>query len=382
MNQPIAITSFSGISSLGNNPKSVWNEYKNNSHFFTKIKELDYNWGSKVNYTNEELLNQIPFDEKIYEKLDRTVLFALFCASQLKDIDSLKDKIIGVNISSSRGATELWEKYHSQSLQNENFSLLASPTTSLGNISSWIGQFLQLNGISFSHSMTCSSALISILNGIAWMNANMCDAMIVGGSEAPLTPFTINQMNALKIYSKDEDEFPCKAGKLGKERNTMILGEGAGLCILEKNPVGKSLCYIKGFGFGSEKIRNAVSLSKNACNLQLAYKQIFEKFPKEEIDVIITHTPGTIKGDLAEIEAIKATFPDKIPYLINNKWKLGHTFGASGILSLELAILMLQNLEVIENPFYANQEKPKRIQNILINSMGFGGNAISILVGI
>jgi len=381
LKNPLTITSISTISSLGFNPKNIWENYQNSNHFFEKIPELKNNFGAKIAFSNEELINQLQLSEKKIEKLDRTVLMALFCASKMGNLKDLKGEKIGVNISSSRGATELWENYHAQSLNNEKFSLLSSPTTSLGNISSWVGQFLNSNGIQFSHSMTCSSSLISILNSIAWINSGMSEIMLVGGSEAPLTPFTINQMNALKIYSQLNDEFPCKAGKLGKSENTMILGEAAGLCLIEKNPTSKPLAFIKGFGFGSEMLKNPVSLSPKAENLQIALNQIVDNFPKEEIDVIISHTPGTIKGDEAEFNAIHSVFKDKIPYILNNKWKIGHTFGASGIMSLELALMILKHQKLINYPF-SNQEKPKEIRNILINSMGFGGNAISILVGI
>ena len=76
----------------------------------------------------------------------------------------------------------------------------------------------------------------------------------------------------------------------------------------------------------------------------------------------------------------KKIFKDDVPFLTTNKWKLGHTFGASGLLSLELGILMLQNQKVIEVPFAEKQSLPKKINKILINAVGFGGNAVSILL--
>ena len=98
-----------------------------------------------------------------------------------------------------------------------------------------------------------------------------------------------------------------------------------------------------------------------------------------EIDVIVMHAPGTIKGDLSEYKAIQKTF-SKPPALTTNKWKIGHSFGTSGMLSVEMAILMLQHQEFIPVPFLKNQKQPKRIQNVLVNAVGFGGNAVSILL--
>ena len=66
--------------------------------------------------------------------------------------------------------------------------------------------------------------------------------------------------------------------------------------------------------------------------------------------------------------------------MTTNKWKVGHTFGASGMLSVEMAILMLQKQEAISVPFAAKQENPKSIRTVLVNAVGFGGNAVSILL--
>jgi 3-oxoacyl-(acyl-carrier-protein) synthase len=66
--------------------------------------------------------------------------------------------------------------------------------------------------------------------------------------------------------------------------------------------------------------------------------------------------------------------------MTSNKWKLGHSFAASGILNLELAVLMLKNQEFIEVPFSNISKAPEKLRNILVNAVGFGGNAVSILV--
>jgi 3-oxoacyl-(acyl-carrier-protein) synthase len=71
---------------------------------------------------------------------------------------------------------------------------------------------------------------------------------------------------------------------------------------------------------------------------------------------------------------------EKTPLLITNKWKIGHTFGASGMLSLELALLMIQHDQFINVPFAEVQNQKKTIKKVLINAVGFGGNAVSILI--
>ena len=100
----------------------------------------------------------------------------------------------------------------------------------------------------------------------------------------------------------------------------------------------------------------------------------------DDVDVIVTHAPGTKKGDLSEFKAISTIFCNKIPFLTTNKWKLGHTFGASGMLSIEFALLMLKYQKAIDVPFVAKQQQPKQLKKILVNAVGFGGNAVSILL--
>ena len=104
------------------------------------------------------------------------------------------------------------------------------------------------------------------------------------------------------------------------------------------------------------------------------------KVDPAEIDVVVMHAPGTIKGDLGEVNAIKAVFGENLPAMTSNQWKIGHTFATSGILNLELALLMLKHQEFISVPFSDISKKPRRLLNILVNAVGFGGNAVSILV--
>jgi 3-oxoacyl-(acyl-carrier-protein) synthase len=100
------------------------------------------------------------------------------------------------------------------------------------------------------------------------------------------------------------------------------------------------------------------------------------------VDAIVMHAPGTAKGDRAEKNAIDIVFEkQQLPLLTSNKWMLGHTFGASGLFSVELAVLMLQHNTFIENPFYSNaRHLPEQLKTIMVNAVGFGGNAVSVIL--
>jgi len=211
----------------------------------------------------------------------------------------------------------------------------------------------------------------------------MARAFLVGGSEAALTPFTIAQMRALKLYSKATHNRACESMSFQKTKNTMVLGEAAGVALLEKGISNRTLALIKGYGFASEIITHNSSITENAQSIQNAMMMALKKSDVTTVDAIIMHAPGTVKGDLAEKNAIDTVFKDKQPLLTSNKWLVGHTFAASGMLSIEMAIYMLQHNTFIENPFYKNPRAlPKRLQTVLVNAVGFGGNAVSIILSL
>ena len=78
--------------------------------------------------------------------------------------------------------------------------------------------------------------------------------------------------------------------------------------------------------------------------------------------------------------AAREEIGENLPMLTTNKWKIGHTFGASGMLNLELALLMLQHQTFIGIPYVAEPNPRPQLRNVLINAVGFGGNAVSVLV--
>ncbi|TBN16531.1 beta-ketoacyl synthase N-terminal-like domain-containing protein [Hyunsoonleella pacifica] len=382
MNKPISITAISSLSSLGSSQEDIWNNYQNSKHYISEKEVLDKPvFVSQLSSETKQNIEVLRHSDSKYKSLDETVLYAIYASRQAVKLANWNAADnFGVNIGSSRGATGLFETYHQSFLENHKAETLSSPTTTLGNISSWVAHDLQTQGPEISHSITCSTALHSVLNGIAWINSGMCDKFLVGGSEAPLTSFTIAQMQALKIYSKETGNFPCRALDLDKTKNTMVLGEGASMICLEAGETKNALATIKGFGYATEILKHNISISSDAKCFQKSMKMALGSLNPEAIDVIVMHAPGTVKGDASEYKAIQKLFKDKIPALTSNKWKIGHTFGASGALSLELATLMIQKQKYIDIPYLKSQKTPKTIKNIIINAVGFGGNAVSILL--
>ncbi|GAA4275315.1 beta-ketoacyl synthase N-terminal-like domain-containing protein [Aquimarina mytili] len=368
---------------MGISPEEIWKRYKDQAHCisFKDFKEESTPIAS-LSKEVQAVIDDLRNESHHFESLDNSVLFGVYVAREaIKNAQWRGDLDFGINIGSSRGATGLFEKYHKEFLENGKSATLSSPTTTLGNISSWIAHDLQTNGPVISHSITCSTALHAMLNGVAWLQSGLADKFLVGGSEAPLTAFTIAQMKALKIYASDvTSKYPCQAMNLEKKRNSMFLGEGAAVACLEKGYKENALALIKGIGYATEPLKHNISISSEADCFQRSMKMALGENSVDEIDAIVMHAPGTVKGDLAEYNAIKAVFGNTIPALTTNKWKIGHTFGASGILSLELGILMLKHQEFIPVPFIENKAVPEKMNKIIINAVGFGGNAVSILL--
>ncbi len=315
-----------------------------------------------------------------YASLDRSVQLALLAARGIE----VSDAATGVNIGSSRGATGLWEAAFSRFRESGTVPTDTSPLTTLGNISSWVAQDLQLEGACLSHSITCATGSHAILNAIAWLASSMSPCFLVGGSEAPLTEFTIAQMRAMRIYARNQEDFPCKAMDPNKRDNSMILGEAAAMFLLTKaedNPLAK----IIGYGTAIEALKSPTSVSAKGNCLRDSMTRALGPYDPTTVDAIVTHAPGTIKGDRAELAAVQSVFGEQHPQLCNNKWILGHSLGASSSLNLAMALEMLKKGSIFKLPYLENalvnprgdQRIPKRI---MVNATGFGGNAVSLLI--
>ena len=384
LSKTISITAIASISPLGTDSKTIWENYLNENHCFTEhILDHKKTFVAMLPDDLEQVILALRASDSKYKSLDKSVLYAMAASRQaMKNAGWASNDVFGINIGSSRGATDLFEKHYQEYLRTGKAQTLASPTTTLGNISSWVAHDLQSSGPEISHSITCSTALHAVLNGVAWLRAGMADKFLVGGSEAPLTDFTIAQMRALKIYSNNTAEYPNRALDLEKKQNTMVLGEGAGICCLEIGKKENALAYIEGIGYATEILEHNISISAEAICLQKSMQMALQNIDLSEVNAIVMHAPGTIRGDLTEFKAIQKVFGESLPLLTTNKWKIGHTFGASGILSMELAILMMQHNKFIGVPFAEVQIQTKPIKKVLINAVGFGGNAVSILLSL
>ena len=379
MSKRIYINGFSSISAYGFGHQEVEDKHSKAEALFSDFKFQDEIIKvTRLSSSAEAAIQKLISEQPKYARLDRSVLMAILCTRACIENQKFDKTSTGLNIGSSRGATELFETYHQEYIQQGQVSALSSPTTTLGNLATWPAQDIGLKGVQISHSITCSTALHGFLNAKAWLQSNMSEAFIVGGSESPLTHFTIAQMKAIKLYSNLNDELPCRSLDLEKQQNSLILAEAAGTALLTKQ-AENALAEVVGFGYATEMITHNISISTDALCFQDAMKMALKEAQLDTVDAVVMHAPGTKKGDQAEINAVNAVFKT-LPLLTTNKWQIGHSFGASGMLSIQTALYMLNN-GFYKNPFYEQQTtKNQPIKSVLVNAVGFGGNAVSLIL--
>ena len=393
VHQEIFIRGMGSISPLGASSDEAWKAYQSPASCI-RYQELNgcLTPVAPLPESAASRLTELRQEKEPYQGLDRSVAMAMYASRQaLAQSGWSSHRDIGINIGSSRGATSLFETFHDFFLSHAHNRVptLTSPLTTLGNLSSWVAQDLQSQGVTISHSVTCSTALHGLANAMAWLRSGMASRFLVGGTEAPLTAFTVAQMKALRIYSdRTEGSYPSRPLAKDALRNSMVLGEGAAVFCLDR-PMGPDraeenppLAVVDSVGYANEKLSHNASLSEEGECLYDSMRMALEGLQgKKEVDAIILHAPGTLKGDRSELTAVRRLFAGRLPYLLSNKWKIGHTLGASGALSLELAILMLHHQISLPFPYPVLLDtNPREIKTVMVNASGFGGNAASVIL--
>lgn len=308
-----------------------------------------------------------------FRKDDRSVHLALHCAGMIELSAELSPNL--VNLASSRGATLSLEQAMKDFLERGKVSPFTSPITTAGRLSSAVAQFLQVEGNVLDHSMTCSGGLQSILNAQEYLSSGRVEQAVVGASEACLSPFTFAQFDALNLYSKRK-ETPCLP-LVEKEENTLVLGEGAAILVLS-NLRGKNCDFrISGVGQGFERGAHAADLRGE--NIVQSMKQALLNANTPRVDAVIAHAPGTRLGDENELRAIHTVLGD-LPVL-SNKWMLGHTLAVSGLMNVFWAMELMKGWRPeIPKGLEEAHPIPEQLNTVLVNALGFGGNAISVVL--
>lgn len=344
-----------------------------------------------------EALVRVVASEERYARLDRVAHLAIAAVRRTLDAAGGRHGAIGcVTIGSSRGATIALERTISNfAVDSSKVPTETSPTTTAGNISSWVAQecisrqprlLERVPVASIGTSMTCSSAFQSLLTATAFVRSGMSSAAIFGGAEACLTPYTIAHLEALRIYSDGSQRWPCRpCGSVSVAANTVALGEGAGTALVMADDgadVEGDLALL-GLGWAIEETPTATGLSANGRAFERSMRMALESLPSGvSVDTVVAHAPGSIKGDEAELSAITRTLPAEVR-VVSTKHLTGHTYGASGMVSLALAQALIEGAPWTGFPYESaiQRDRGGSSQVVLINTAGFGGNSVSVIVG-
>lgn len=370
----VGISKIKLFTPLGNDLDMLYQHYAAGKPLFTFSEKLK-DWVLPIQITNEELIAKLFEQTGVkLDYVDRLALLALACSLSGDDYHENIELIV---FGSSRGATELTERSITSNIVGNKLPVYTSPGTTLGNTASILAQHVLKKGMILEHSMTCSTGLQSILNGIAWIRAGLSKYVLAGAGEAPLTSYTIAQMKSLKIYAPSQATSNQLQMPFDKHSKGIVLSEGS--ILLEMSSYNPGMFKISGWGFETELQKNPVAANEQNPALINAMRKA-TKMAGVRPDVIIAHATGTIKGDQTELNAIHEVFDSEVK-ITATKWLTGHSFGLAGMHSIALAILMLQKQEFIGLPYqHTPHIIPTQLNHIMINTLGFGGQVISIIV--
>jgi len=318
---------------------------------------------------------------------------------ELGGLDSFK---IGVVLGVGVEAMELMEYYHERFLSRgpRGLSPFALPNIYLSAITSHITNFFTLRGTSFAVSTACASATHAMINSFLQIRGGREDLMVTGGTDACITPYVFGGFDVLRAMSTRNDE-PHKASRpFDRERDGFVMGEGAGVLILEElNHALRRGARIYGEVIGFGMTADAHHLTEPDPDGKALGKAIRDALQMgdvrpEQVDYINPHGTSTILNDQVETKVIKDVF-GKQAYQIpvsSTKSITGHLMGAAGgieaisvLLSVETGIIHPTLNYEFPDPdcdldYVPNEARKKAVRIGLSISAGFGGVNSAILL--
>lgn len=253
----------------------------------------------------------------------------------------------------------------------------------------------QMRGPSFTVTTACSSGSNAIGEAFRVIQHGYADAMVAGGSEAPLSYGMFSGWNALRVMST-RNETPAEAVRpFAGDRDGLVMTEGAAICVLEEYEHAKKrgahiYCELVGYGYNNDGFHSTrPSTDGQAKAIRKALEDA--RLNNDDIDYINAHGTATSANDMTETQAVKAVFGDRayqLP-LSSIKSMLGHSMGASGAIEFVASCLTLRDGIVpptinyherdpeCDLDYVPNESRDLKVKTLLSNTFGFGGcNAI------
>lgn len=406
MSRRVVVTGMGAITPIGLNVDAFWEAVKEGKHGFGPITRFD-----STDYKSHVAAEVKGFDGKDYMDFKAAKRMELFCqyavaatGEALKDagIDMEKENRyrVGCAVGSGIGSLQAMEREYDKLINrgpsrvNPLLVPLMISNMAAGNVSIQFG----LKGKSINVVTACATGTNSIGEAFRTIQYGDADVMVAGGTEGSITPIGIAGFCALTALSSVDDPDRCSL-PFDKNRSGFVMGEGAGIVILEELEHAKERgahIYAEVIGYGCTSdayhITSPAEDGQGAAGAMLAAIKDGKIMP-EDITYINAHGTATHHNDLFETRAIKLAFKDhaKDIHINSTKSMIGHLLGAAGAVEFVTCVKEVETGFIhktlgYETPDeemdldYCKEAYKEEVPYALSNSLGFGGHNASLLI--
>ncbi|MDW8546681.1 beta-ketoacyl-ACP synthase II [Staphylococcus pseudoxylosus] len=405
-NQRVVVTGIGALTPLGNDAKTTWINTLNGVNGIDKITRFNtqpYNVHLAGELKEFNIKDYI--SKKESRRMDRFTQYAVVAAREaVKDsnlnINEHNAKNIGVWIGAGMGGVETLEKTYS-TLKYKGAKRVSPfcipmliPDMATGQVSIDLG----IKGPNGATVTACATGTNSIGEAFRIIQRGDADAMVTGGTEAPITEIGIAGFSASHALSINNDaETACRPFQ--KERDGFVIGEGAGILVIESLKSAQSRnakIYAEVVGYGSTGdsyhiTAPAIEGEGGARAIQAAIEDA--QIEAKDIQYLNAHGTSTPLGDFTEVQAIKKVFGEAFKSLkvSSTKSMMGHSFGATGAIEAIFSILSIRDSKIpptinatkpdldCDINLVANEYENLNVTYAMSNSLGFGGHNAVLL---
>lgn len=397
----VVVTGVGAVTPIGNDAETSWENAKKGVNGVAKMTRLNPDdFPVKIAAELKDFDVEKYLEKKEARKMDRFTHYAIASAEMaVQDsglvIDDSNANRVGVWIGSGIGGMETFETQYEIFLNRGHrrvspfFVPMMIPDMGSGQVSIRFGA----KGINSTTVTACATATNSIGDAFKVIERGDADAMITGGAEAPITKMSLAGFTANKALSLNPDpETACRP--FDKDRDGFIIGEGAGIVILEEYEHAKARgakIYAEIVGYGATgDAYHITAPAPNGEGAARAMKMAIDDagLTPDKVDYINAHGTSTPYNDEYETQAIKTVFGEHAKKLAisSTKSMTGHTLGASGGIEAIFALLTIRDNiiaptihlknqdEVCDLDYVPNEAREANVNVVISNSFGFGGH--------
>ncbi|EAF3626738.1 beta-ketoacyl-[acyl-carrier-protein] synthase II [Listeria monocytogenes] len=402
----VVVTGIGAVTPIGNDAETSWENAKKGVNGVAKMTRLNPDdFPVKIAAELKDFDVEKYLEKKEARKMDRFTHYAIASAEMaIQDsglvIDDSNANRVGVWIGSGIGGMETFETQYEIFLNRGHrrvspfFVPMMIPDMGSGQVSIRFGA----KGINSTTVTACATATNSIGDAFKVIERGDADAMITGGAEAPITKMSLAGFTANKALSLNPDsETACRP--FDKDRDGFIIGEGAGIVILEEYEHAKARgakIYAEIVGYGATgDAYHITAPAPNGEGAARAMKMAIDDagLTPDKVDYINAHGTSTPYNDEYETQAIKTVFGDHAKKLAisSTKSMTGHTLGASGGIEAIFALLSIRDSiiaptihlknqdEVCDLDYVPNEAREANVNVAISNSFGFGGHNATLV---